>query len=193
MHEPKEWAHVCATCPVYAHNPHVRVNSLFWNILWEYGWLKKLQVCSKMNQLYMYIHTSLFRSFSHVGCYRVSSRSSYAVGPCYLPTAYIVVYICQSQGANLSLLSTTFSLQLPQVQFQNLWVCFCFVNQFSCIISLDSTYKWDHRISVFICFTSVSVTKSRSISVAANGIISFFFMAEYYSIVYIPRLYSFLG
>jgi len=34
---------------------------------------------------------------------------------------------------------------------------------------------------------------SRSIHVAANGIISFFFMAEFYSIVYTPHLiYAFI-
>ena len=39
--------------------------------------------------------------------------------------------------------------------------------------------------TVFLCLTSLSMTISRSIHVAANGIITFFFMAEIYSIVYI--------
>ena len=38
-------------------------------------------------------------------------------------------------------------------------------------------------IFVFVCITSLCMIISRSIHVAANGIISFFFMAEYYSTV----------
>ena len=55
---------------------------------------------------------------------------------------------------------------------------FCFVNRFICTIFLDSTYKQYHMIFDFLCLTSLSMTISRSIHVAANGIISFFFMAE---------------
>ena len=40
-------------------------------------------------------------------------------------------------------------------------------------------------IFVLFCLTSLSMIISRSIHVAANGIISFFFMAEQYSIAYI--------
>ena len=38
----------------------------------------------------------------------------------------------------------------------------------------------------------LSVRVSRSIRVAADGIVSFFFMAEYYSIVHIYVLYPFI-
>ena len=41
--------------------------------------------------------------------------------------------------------------------------------------SLDSTYKWYHMIFVFFFLTSLSMTISRSICVARNDIISFFF------------------
>ena len=37
---------------------------------------------------------------------------------------------------------------------------------------------------VIYCLTSLSIIISRSIHVAANGIVSFLFMAEQYSIVY---------
>ena len=40
-------------------------------------------------------------------------------------------------------------------------------------------------IFVFLCLAYFIMTFFRPIHVAANGIISFFFMAEYYSIVYI--------
>ena len=42
---------------------------------------------------------------------------------------------------------------------------------------------------VFYCLTSLSIIISRSIHVAANSIILFFFMAEQYSIVYMYRIF----
>ena len=39
---------------------------------------------------------------------------------------------------------------------------------------LDSTYKWYHIVFVFLFLTSLSMVISRSIHVAVNGIISFF-------------------
>ena len=44
-------------------------------------------------------------------------------------------------------------------------------------------------IFVFLWLTSLSMTISRFIHVAANGIISFFFMAESYSIVYMYHIF----
>ena len=49
-------------------------------------------------------------------------------------------------------------------------------------------------VFVFLCLTYLSIIPSRSIYVVTNGKISFFFMAEYYSIVclcvcvYLPHL-----
>ena len=51
---------------------------------------------------------------------------------------------------------------------------------------LDSTYKWCHMVSFTFWITSLSIVISRSVHVAANGIISFFFMAGWYSIFFIP-------
>ena len=59
--------------------------------------------------------------------------------------------------------------------FLCLWVYFWFVNKFICIILLDSTYKWYRMLFVILCLTSLSMIISRSIHVAANGIISLFF------------------
>ena len=46
-------------------------------------------------------------------------------------------------------------------------------------------------ISYDICLwlTSLSMIISKSIHVAANGIISFFFMAEWYSFVYVYHIF----
>ena len=54
----------------------------------------------------------------------------------------------------------------------------CFVNKFICTIFLDSTYKQYRAILVFVWPTSLSMTISRSIHVAASGIIEFFYIAE---------------
>ena len=44
-------------------------------------------------------------------------------------------------------------------------------------------------IFVFLCLTSLNMIISRSIHVAVNGIIPFFFMAEYYSTVYMYHFF----
>ena len=55
---------------------------------------------------------------------------------------------------------------------------------------LDSICKWYHMGFLFLFLTySLSMTISRSIHDAANGIISFFLMAEWYSIVYIYHIF----
>ena len=53
---------------------------------------------------------------------------------------------------------------------------FVFVNKFIYIFKIPQ--KWYHMICVFVYLTSLSMIISRSIHVAANGIISFFFMAS---------------
>ena len=48
--------------------------------------------------------------------------------------------------------------------------------------TLDCTHKWCHMVFVFIWLTSLGIIISRSIPVAADGIIASFFMAEEYPI-----------
>ena len=56
----------------------------------------------------------------------------------------------------------------------------CFISKFICtFFSPHSTYKPYHMIFVCLCLTSsLSITVSKSICVAANDIILFFFAAE---------------
>ena len=66
-----------------------------------------------------------------------------------------------------------------------LWGVFCFV--------LDSTYKWDHAVFVFLWFISLSITYSRSIHIVANGQISFFLWLNNIHFRYTPQhLYPFI-
>ena len=46
------------------------------------------------------------------------------------------------------------------------------------VLFLDSTYKWDHMVFVFIWLISLSIMPSRLVHVVANGKILFFFTAE---------------
>ena len=70
------------------------------------------------------------------------------------------------------------NLSLPLFLFGNhkfvFYVCgsICFVYKFTYHI-LDSTYMQYYMIFVFILLTSLSKIKSRSMHVAANGLISF--------------------
>ena len=54
---------------------------------------------------------------------------------------------------------------------------------------LHPTYKGCHVIFILLWFTSLSLTLSRSIHIAANGIILFFLIAESYSIVYMYHIF----
>ena len=105
------------------------------------------------------------RDWTHVSC--IAGRFSTMSHP-------IVVFIFQSQTPNLSLLA--FPLQQPEVYFLYLQVCFCFVNKVICINILDSTKCISEIIYLFfsVWLTSLNMIISRSIHVAANGIISFF-------------------
>ena len=58
------------------------------------------------------------------------------------------------------------------------------------IKKIDSTYKWSHVLLVFVWLTSLRMIISRSIHVAAGGIISYFFVAEWYSILCMYDIFS---
>ena len=134
---------------------------------------------SKVIQLYIYIHVSIlfqilfpFRLFQNIE----QSFLCYTVGRCWLSILNIAVCTCLSQTPNPS--PRPFA---PRNHKFVLWVCFYFVNKFTCIFFfffLDSAYKWYHMIFVFVWLTSLSMIISGSIHVAANGIISFYLMAE---------------
>ena len=108
----------------------------------------------------------------------------YTVGSYQLSILYIVACLFQSPSPNLSHPSFPHSNHITTY----LWLYFCFVNRFICTIILASLCKQYHMMLIFLWQkkipdgeryqTSISMTISRSIHVAANSIISFFFMAE---------------
>ena len=88
-------------------------------------------------------------------------------------------------------LTIPFPLWQPYICFLSLWVLFCFVSKFICIISFQISHIrdaiWYFSFSVWL--TSLNMKLSRSIHVATDGIISFFLMAEQYYIVYIDHIF----
>ena len=58
------------------------------------------------------------------------------------------------------------------------WACFCFVDKFMCVVFLIPYTSDLWYLSFSFWLTSLNMIICRSIRVAANGIISFFLMAE---------------
>ena len=121
----------------------------------------------------IYLSTGgIFRLFfPHIGHYSVFSRVLCAIQQVLISNSYsyVIMCICQPQSLNLSItyplvaismLSTSMTLQL--------WL----VNKLVCTF-----FQIPHRyymILFFLCLTSFNIAISRSIHVAANGIIFYF-------------------
>ena len=107
----------------------------------------------------------------------------------YITSLWLIYLIIGSPNLLISLTNFTHpllpSLLAPTSLFSVLWVCFCFLMFVHLFCFLDSTYKWNHIAFVFLWLISLSIIPSRSICVAPNGKISFFFMAEYHVYIYI--------
>ena len=126
-----------------------------------------------ISYMYTYIHSFFFRFFSHIGHYRVLNRIPSAIQH-VLISCLFYIYWCIYISPNLPVYPC---LPSPNnyVCFLHAWLYFCFVNKFICIFFLDSTYIniiW--YLSFCVWLTSLSMTMSRFIHVATNGIISFF-------------------
>ena len=77
---------------------------------------------------------------------------------------------------------------LSKVYFLCLWVCFSFVNNFICVVFRFHRQVVYDKVCLF-WLPSLSMITPRSIHVAANGIVSFFSMAEQYSILYMHHIF----
>ena len=132
----------------------------------------------------LYIHTFFFVSFSIMVYHRILT-----IAPCALQQTLLLIHsLCNSLHllipashsmplpipsplATTSLFSMSVSLFHRQVHLDHI---------------LDSTWKW---YGVCLSLTSLSMIISRSIHVDANDSTSFFFMAEWYSIVYMYHIF----
>ena len=148
-------------------------------ILLKYSWFTMLcwfLLYSKVIQLYInkykYIYI-LFYILFHYGLSQDIEYSSlcYTVGPCCLSFLYIIVCLCIPPPP-------TPTPWQPPVCSLCLGVCFCFIDKFFCVIFYPHISDIIWYSSFFCWLTSPCMIISRSIHVAANGIISFFFMAE---------------
>ena len=73
----------------------------------------------------------------------------------YIPVTYLLSHwksVPQPPSPVLPILPPHLHLWQPCVCSLYLWVCFCFVT-FVCFVFLDSTYKWDHTVFVFLSLT----------------------------------------
>ena len=107
----------------------------FFRFSFAYRWFRVscwFLLCSKVNQLHIYIYPLSFRFFSHTGSYRILSRVPCAtgVGPCPLSILYIVS-VCMSIPTSRFICPTFTSVT---INFLQLWLYFCFVNQRICSI-----------------------------------------------------------
>ena len=136
---------------------------------------------AQQSDLLIHIYISiLFKKifFSHIDYHRILSRVCSAIQQIPVgqskngkPPVHSIPLVHPYPPLNLSPL-VTISL------FSNSVSLFLFCNKFICILFLDSMYKRYHMMFLFHCLTSLSMIISKSIHVAANGLASFFFMAE---------------
>ena len=101
------------------------------------------------------------------------SSLCYTVSPCWLSILYIV---CVFLKPKLLICPSPTISPLVTLCFLRLWVYFCFFHKFICIIFISHVN--DIIWYVFVWPTSLGMKISGCIHVAANGIISSFFMAE---------------
>ena len=109
---------------------------------------------------------------------------------CTVDLLFIHNYILQFASADSKPKLLIHPPTLGKLHSLCLWIYFYFVGKFICVIFYIphiSDIIW--HLSFFSWLTSLSMMISRSIHVAENGIILFFFMAEYYSVVYMDHIF----
>ena len=99
--------------------------------------------------------------------------------PCLIQEDFVIYFIYSSLYL---LITNSWFIPLPApFPFKNhkfvfcVWICLFLCKYIHLCRILDSTCKWYLIVLVFLWFTSLNMTISRSIHVAANGIILFFF------------------
>ena len=119
--------------------------------------------CTQRNSIIPVCISNLFQILSPFRLLQNSEWHSlcYTVGPWRSSILHTEMYMSMPSSQCIPL------PYLPPLKtisfFLCLWICFCFVNKFICIIFLDSMYKRYHMIFVFLWLTSLSVIISRSI------------------------------
>ena len=110
----------------------------------------------------------------------------------YITSLWLIYFVT---GSFYLLIPFTYFTTFPLTP-QTTTSLFCFCVSVSVLfhliiyfVFLDSTYKWDHVVFVFLWFISLSKIPSRSNHVVRNGKISLFFngwLIFHYIYVYIP-------
>ena len=159
----------------------------------EYSCFKML--CSflpygEVNQLYVYISPLSWISFPFKSPHSTEQSSlCYAVGSHQLSISYIaaIVHICQSQFSQF--IPLPFPPWYPYVCSLYLCLYFFFANWFICnIFSRFHIYALIYSICFFLSDLLHSICQPLGPSMAANGTISFLFIAGQQSIVYMYHI-----
>ena len=87
--------------------------------------------------------------------------------------------VCISTPNSQSNLSLSSSFPYHKFVLLSLWFCFCFVNKFVSFLKIVHIKSIVWYLSSDVWLTTLSMVISRFNHFAANGIISFFFMADY--------------
>lgn len=117
-----------------------------------------------MTQLYVHIH---FSDYCLIGYCNII-EFSVLYRRCLL---LLILYptVCVYVNPKRLMYPSSFPFCKSINLFSILWVYFCFVYRFICIILLGSIYRQCHMIFVFVWLTSLSMKISVSIHVAAHG------------------------
>ena len=149
--------------------PHLKLFILYWGRANKQYCDSFRWIAMGLNPTYTCIHSPPNPLAPRLPHSTEQSPLSYTIGPSRLSILNRAMCAWPSPIPQLSLSSSNHKFIFC------LWVSFCYVNTFICIISfIDSAYKGCPMIFLLLCLTSLSMTISRSIHVAANGIISFF-------------------
>ena len=159
------------------------LRSVYWLIsyndfyFFHYSWFTMFCQFSTAQQGDLVTHTYIHFFFSHYHApsqmTRRSSLCCTAGSHCLsIPKAIVGIYQPQIPSPSHSL-PIPFGNHKSVLQVHD----FLFCGKVHLCHKLDSRYKWNHMVFVFLFLTLLSMRVSSSIHVTANGIILFFFMA----------------
>ena len=138
--------------------------------------------------VHIYICPLVCRLHSHLGHFRGLSSILCAIQKVLTSCLYNICILCLYVNPSLLIYPSLLPYPLVAVSLFSISVTQFLLLQIGSFVLcfLDSMDKWHHL--TYLSLTSLSLTVSRSIHVAAHGIISSLFMAEWYSIVYMYHI-----
>ena len=148
------------------------------------------QIYSIVNHLYIHIDPVFLILFSRIRHCQVLSRVPCASSRSLLITSFIYSRVYRSVPVSQFIPPPPYPLVTIDLF---LYLTFCFVDKLICTLFLDPMWKWYRDVCVCLALSSLSITISRSIHVAADGVFhSFLRLSSIPLYIYVPHLYPFL-